>query len=126
MDSFLTQHYVLENFGDLKLSFFQKAKLLPSVGSSAAAVRPGILQVNTIRNKFGHRLDHTVERHEVSAVLQMLAAARPGVEFADPVQAIEAFAPVACAFLSIPPPHLQQLFVEAFAQLRSYVPEGAA
>ena len=126
MGTFLSAHYRIENIEELKLSFFQKAKLLPSNASSAATVRPGILQINSVRNKFGHRLNHGIEPHEISAVHEMLSAARKGVIFADPVEAIEAFAPVACAFLSIPPVHLQQAFVEAFSQVRSYEPYGAA
>lgn len=122
MDTFLAQHYGLEDLDGLKLSFFQKAKLLPSRGSSAAAVRPGILQVNSVRNKYGHRLNHEIERHEISAVLEMLHAARLGVHFASEVEAIEAFAPVACAFLSVPLPELQELFLEAFRNVRSYEP----
>lgn len=122
MNSFLAQHYGLDDIDRLNLSFFQKAKLLPSRGSSAAAVRPGILQVNSVRNKYGHRLNHEIEGHEISAVLEMLRAARPGVDFASEVEAIEAFAPVACAFLSVPPPELQELFVEAFQNVRSHEP----
>lgn len=122
MNSFLAQHYGLDDIDRLNLSFFQKAKLLPSRGSSAAAVRPGILQVNSVRNKYGHRLNHEIERHEISAVLEMLRTARPGVDFASEVEAIEAFAPVACAFLSVPPPELQELFVEAFQNVRSHEP----
>lgn len=125
MDTFLAQHYGIENIEELRLSFHQKAKLLPAQGSSAAAVRPGILQVNSVRNKFGHRLNHQIERHEISAVLEVLASARPGSVFGSEVEAIEAFAPVACAFLSVPPPHLQQLFLQAFANVRSYEPQSA-
>lgn len=126
LDTFLSSHYGIENIEDLRLSFFQKAKLLPSKGSSSAAVRPGILQVNAVRNKFGHRLNHAIEQHEISAVHEMLSLARRGLHFADAVQAIEAFAPVACAFLSVPPEHLQKAFVDAFAQVRSHEPDGGA
>lgn len=125
IDTFLAQHYRIENIEELRLSFHQKAKLLPTRGSSAAAVRPGILQVNSVRNKFGHRLNHMIERHEISALLEVLVYARPGVTFHSEVEAIEAFAPVACAFLSVPPPHLQQLFLQAFANVRSHEPQNA-
>ena len=124
LGSFLEAHYGLENVEDLKLSFFQKAKLLPAAQSSAAFVRPGILQLNGVRNRFSHRLNHQIERHELSAIFQALEVARKGVHFANPVEAIEAFAPVACAFLSVPPPGLQAVFMEAFANVRSHQPEG--
>jgi hypothetical protein len=124
LDTFLTTLYGIEDFSELKLSFFQKAKLLPSQRSSAAFVRPGILQINAVRNKFGHRLNHDVQGHEISAVHEALRVARPGINFEAPISAIEAFAPVACAFLSVPPAQLQQLFMEAFANVRSYNPEN--
>ena len=78
--------------------------------------------MNAVRNKFGHRLKHKIEGHEISAIYEVLQVARSGVRFASPVEAIEAFAPVACAFLAVPPPELQQLFMEAFAHVRSYQP----
>ena len=126
LDTFLSYHYGIDNIEELRLSFFQKAKLLPTKGSSSAAIRPGILQVNSVRNKFGHQLNHSIEHHEIGAVLEMLALARKGMHFDDPVVAIEAFAPVACAFLSIPPAHLQQAFLEAFAEVKSHEPNGTA
>ena len=122
LNTFLEAQLHLENIHTVKLSFFQKAKLLPTQGSSAAAVRPGILQVNAVRNKFGHRLDHQIEQNEISAVFEILHAARPGVRFSGPVEAIEAFSPVACVFLAVPPPNLQKLFIEAFSNLRSHDP----
>jgi hypothetical protein len=124
IDSFLTHFYGIEDFGDLRLTFAQKAKLLPSRQSSAAFVRPGIIQLNSVRNKFGHRINHGIQNHEVSAIYEALAVARPGTKFSSQVEAIEAFAPVACAFISVPPPHLQQLFMEAFSHVRSYLPES--
>lgn len=124
LDIFLTTFYGIEDVAELKLTFFQKAKLLPSQHSSAAFMRPGILQLNAVRNKFGHRLNHEIERHEISAVLEALCVARPGNDFETPISAIEAFAPVACAFLSVPPAHLQRQFMEAFANVRSYNPEN--
>jgi len=120
IESFLSSRFEIQDISKLKLSFFQKATLLPAEGSSAAFVRPGILQLNAIRNKFGHRLNHEIERHEISAILEVLAVARKNVVFDTPLSAIEAFAPVACAFLSVAPPHLEKLFVEAFANIRTY------
>lgn len=126
LDAFLCTYYDLENFEQMRLSFCQKALLLPARGSSAAFVRPGILQLNCVRNKFGHELNRQIARHEVSAVYEALQVAREGAVFESPLDAIEAFAPVACAFLSVPPPHLQELFMEAFAAVKSHLPEMVA
>lgn len=119
---FLMAHYGIEELDELRLTFAQKAKLLPQSKSSATFVRPGIIQLNVVRNKFGHRLNHMIENHEISAIYEVLKVARPSVRFASQVEAIEAFTPIACAFLAVPPPELQQLFMEAFAHIRSYDP----
>jgi hypothetical protein len=119
LDTFLTTHYGITDIADAKLSFFQKAKLLPDGASSSAFVKPGILQLNSVRNKFGHSLEFEIEKPEVSAIYTVLSVARSGVEFASPLEAIEAFSPVACAFLSVPPPHLQSLFFEAFSSVHA-------
>jgi hypothetical protein len=124
LDTFLTNFYEIEDFDDLRLTFAQKAKLLPSRRSSAAFVRPGIIQLNAVRNKFGHEIDHPVDKLNLSAVYEVLTYARPNVEFASHIEAIEGFAAVACAFLSVPPRHLQALFMDAFAEVRSFDPVG--
>lgn len=125
LGDFLMAHYGIEDLGELRLTFSQKAKLLPQSKSSAAFVRPGIIQLNAVRNKFGHRLNHRIEDHEISAIYEVLQVARSGVQFASQVEAVEAFSPIACAFLTVPPPDLQQMFVEAFSRVRSYEPENA-
>lgn len=126
VDTFLQQHLRIEDLAQVRLTFFQKVSLLPSKRSSASLVKPGIHQLNAIRNKFGHRLDHKIEPYQLSAIFEVLAIARPGVSFAEPVDAIEAFAPVACAFLSIPPKHLEEVFVEAFTAVSSHEPDSMA
>ncbi|CAJ0772421.1 hypothetical protein [Ralstonia chuxiongensis] len=122
LDSFLTNFYEIENFDDLRLTFAQKAKLLPSRRSSAAFVRPGIVQLNAVRNKFGHAIDYSIECNSLSALYEVLKYARPNVAFTSHIEAIEAFAAVACAFLSVPPKHLEEVFLTAFADVRSFDP----
>lgn len=120
LGEFLMAHYGIEDFAELRLIFPQKAKLLPQFRSSAAFVRPGIIQLNSVRNKFGHRLNHKIESHEISAIYEVLQIAHSGTPFSSHVEAIEVFAPIACAFLTVPPSDLQQLFMKAFANVRSY------
>lgn len=122
LDSFLSQQLGIENIEHIKLSFFQKANLLPTKEASAAFVKPGIIQLNRIRNKFGHTLEPEIENHEIGSIYTVLDVARSGEHFDNPVEAIEAFAPIACAFLAVPPKHLRQLFMEAFAHVKAYEP----
>lgn len=123
LNPYLADHLSVDNFDGLRFSFHQKASLLPSEGVSAAFVKPGILQLNRIRNKFGHRLDFTFQSHEISAIYEVLQVARGDIKFATDVEAIEAFAPIACAFLAVPPKGLEKVFMEAFTKVRSFPPE---
>lgn len=123
LNNFLPSFFGIEDFEDLRLSFAQKAKMLPAGKSSASFVRPGIIQLNKVRNKFGHELNHVIQFGEINSITQILSIARPGVTFDAPVDAIDAFAPVACAFLSIPPKHLQEAFLKAFNDVRSGAPD---
>nr|WP_312825292.1 hypothetical protein [Acinetobacter oleivorans] len=64
-----------------------------------------------------------IERHNISAIYEVLAIARKGSNLDDPIKAIEAFTPIACAFLSVPPPELQKIFMEAFQTIVTHDPE---
>ena len=123
MNSFLTDFFGFEELDSLRLSFAQKAKMLPQSKSGAAFVRPGIIQLNAVRNKYGHQLDHTVELSAIGAIMDVLDVSRSDTAFSDPLDAIEAFAPVACAFLTLPPKHLQNEFLKAFSHVHSITPQ---
>lgn len=119
LNSYLQETFGFDEFEELRLSFAQKAKMLPSSAVSAAFVRPGIIQLNKVRNRFGHTLNHVIEWGEINSITQILGVARPSTKFAEPIEAIEAFTPIACAFLSVPPQHLQEAFVEAFKNVQT-------
>lgn len=120
IDDFLMKFYGFSEFKDYRLSFSQKARMIPPNGVAASWLRPGILQLNSVRNKFGHTAGYKLDRYEINAIYEVLAVARKGGEFTDPADAIEAFAAVTCAFLDVPPRELSELFVEAFSQIRTY------
>jgi len=96
----------------------QKAKLLPMERNSAAFVRPGIIKLNAIRNKFGHQLDYDIEDSELGAISDVLRISRPGMVLASKLVSIEVFTAVACTFLAVTPPHLKQVIEEAFSKYR--------
>ncbi|WP_152455749.1 hypothetical protein [Roseivivax sp. THAF40] len=122
LNSYLVEIFKFDDFDDLRLSFSQKAKMLPKSKVGAAWVRPGIIQLNSVRNKYGHRLDHTVEFPAISAIMEVISVSRSGQEFSTPLDAIEAFAPVACAFLTVPPRHLSEAFAQAFKYVHTATP----
>lgn len=118
LDRFLTAHYGIADIEGVRLTFFQKAQLLPSQRTAASFVKPGILRLNAIRNRCGHELSTQVRDDDLGAINEVLAIARCGVAFADAIHRIEAFTTVACTFLIVAPPELQTVFMEAFSEVR--------
>ena len=111
---FLVSHFGIDNFDNVGLSFAQKARLLPDRATAASFVKPGVVRLNQIRNNFAHSLGAELSDVDLGPIRTVLAIARRGVAFESPVEAIEAFTTVACTFLIVAPPDLQQVFVEAF------------
>jgi len=118
LERFLAAHYRLNDLDKVPLSFYQKAQLLPDGGEAAAFVKPGVLRMNAIRNRFGHKIDAEITDHDLLPIREVLRVSRPGANFDSPVDAIEAFTTVACTFLVVPPPELQEVFLEAFSEVR--------
>jgi hypothetical protein len=117
IEQYLNEHirakYKIENLEELRLSFAQKTLLLKDDLSPAAWVKGGIQNVNTVRNKFSHTLAPKIEWGAINNVMDVLKIARKDIAYKEPIDAIEAFAPVACAFLIEAPSskrtHLEQL-----------------
>ena len=114
LDRFLVSHFGIDNFDNVRLTFAQKAKLLPDRATAATLVKPGIVRLNRIRNQFCHSLGAELSDADLDSIRTVLAIARRGVTFESPVEAIEAFTTVACTFLIVVPADLQQVFTEAF------------
>lgn len=118
LNRYLEAHYRLADVEDVRLSFYQKSKLLPDAATTAAFVKPGILELNAIRNQFSHQLNASIQNIAMHRINDVLAIARSGVAFVNNLERIEAFTTVACAFLIIPTPELQTVFMEAFKTVR--------
>ena len=111
IEQYLNEHikakYKIENLDELRLSFNQKTVLLQDDLSPAAWVKSAIQNVNAVRNKFSHTLTPKIAWGAINNVTDVLKIARNGVIYAEPIDAIEAFTPVACAFL-IEAPSIQR------------------
>lgn len=123
VETFLTEYWEhrmgAKELQAARLSFHQKASMLPSSGSGPSLVKPGLLKLNGIRNRLGHNPCATFTSEELGSINDVLSVARPNVEFPGPVERLEAFAAVACAFLLVAPPELQKVFDAAFAKVRA-------
>jgi hypothetical protein len=119
MTEFLEDRLGAEEVRDAGLSFHKKASLLPNAGSPASFVKPGILTVNRIRNRFSHDPKATLSDVDLGPIADALMVMRPDVKFSDPIQQIEEFAAAACAFLIVSPSSIRGKIEEAFAHFRA-------
>jgi hypothetical protein len=124
LDHFLRAHYEIEHLTDVRLSFSQKAKMLPDKASAAAFIKPGVFNLNSVRNKLSHELNYNVQVSDMPKIIEILKIARKNIVFNNPIEAIEAFTTVACTWLIIPPANLQKLFIEAFSEIRVNVSDA--
>lgn len=115
LDRHLAETLGLKNIDDARLSFYQKAALLPSERSVAALVKPGILRVNKIRNRFAHNLNARIDEDDLRPMAGLLRLSRPGVETAEPVTQVENFAVLACTWLIPARADIKELFERAIA-----------
>lgn len=111
----LTETMGLKNIDNARLSFYQKAMLLPSEPSVAALVKPGILRVNKIRNRFAHNLDARIDEDDLEPMSWLLRLSRPSVEAAEPIVRVENFTVLACTWLIPTRPEIEELFERAMA-----------
>lgn len=118
LDRYISDKYDMENLNEARLSFYQKAILLPSKESSAAFVKPGILRLNNIRNRFAHTLNFDIEIDDLGIINEILEVTRQGVQFENVIGRIEAFTIVACTWLIITPRELEHVFLDAFKEVR--------
>jgi len=122
----ITEYYIneyLQNkykdvvFNDVDLRYYQKLNLLPANDYRVAFIKPGLKQLNRVRNKFSHNLGATVELGELNEMLNVLGITRKETKYKEPEQVIEEFTTVACTFLIVSPKEINDLFTKLFEEL---------
>ena len=114
IDNYLSEKLAISHLSDARLSYYQKAQLLPEHGAPTALVKPGILKLNSIRNSFAHSLSSTVSCDELASMTDVMSIVRREVDGLGPTAIIESFTTLACTFLLVAPPHLEEVFARAF------------
>ena len=123
IDNYLSEKLAISNLSDVRLSYYQKAQLLPEHGLPPALIKPGILKLHSIRNRFAHNLSSNVSSDELASMTNVMRIARPEVDGLGPTSIIESFTTLACTFLLVTPPHLEEVFARAFRDV-AVDPEG--
>ena len=109
MKSYLFLPYQAHDF-----SYFQKVMLLPEHSAPPAVIKPGLLVLNRIRNKFAHNLDADVSVDELQLMIDVIVISGRNTSDISAIDAIESFTTLACTWLLVSPPHLEELFANAF------------
>lgn len=121
----ITEYYINEylenkfpdiNFKAVDLRYFQKLSLLPD-NDRVAFIKPGLKELNKVRNKFSHNLNAKVELGELQEMLGVLGITRKETKYTEPSQVIEEFTTVACTFLIVSPKEINDLFSKLFNEL---------
>src|SRR6266404_68797 len=92
------------NWQDARLRFAQKTELFPQANGKVAWILPGIKEINTIRNRLGHRITPCISpKHDLTNCIKVLQISRNGKQYKDPIEIIEDFTTVACTWLIVDP-----------------------
>ncbi|MBA3707972.1 MAG: hypothetical protein H0W83_04015 [Planctomycetes bacterium] len=116
LQRYLEHELAVPGLDAIRLSFFQKAMLIAD-GSAAGFIKPSLVDLNSIRNAYAHRVDASITLGDMPNIIPILRAARSEDGCVTVVDHIEAFTAVACAFLSIAPEGIRSVFDQAFAGL---------
>lgn len=124
LEKYLQDEYVLREIASVRLTFFQKVSLIDNSGRASSFVKPGIIELNKIRNRFSHNLSAVFSDDDIPNIIEILRLSRPNLS-TDSIGKIEAFTTVACTFLIVPPPALKLLFQEAFHDISVVIHQDA-
>lgn len=124
LEKYLQDEYGLREIASAKLAFFQKVSLIDNRGRASSFVKPGIVELNKIRNRFSHNLSASFSDSDIPNIIEILKLSRPTLN-TDSIGKIEAFVTVACTFLIVPPPELKALFQEAFHDISVVIHQDA-
>ena len=114
VEKYLCEKLSLSTISRARLSYFQKVMLLPEHSAPPAVIKPGLLLLNKIRNRFAHNLDANISIEDLKLMIDVLVLSDRNTQELSAVAAIESFTTLACTWLIVSPPHLEELFAKAF------------
>lgn len=117
INEYLENKYPDVDFDEVDLRYYQKLNLLPLSDIRVAFIKPGLKQLNRIRNKFSHNLGATITINDLNEMLKVLSVTRRETKYTDPEQIVEDFTTVACTFLIVSPKEINDLFTKLFGAL---------
>ena len=124
IEEYLTKKLNIANISDARLSYYQKAMLLPDGGYPPMLVKPGLLKLHNIRNRFAHNLYSNVSVEELESMTRIMQISGRKTQDIEAIKLIESFTTLACTFLLVTPLHIEDAFARATAHLEfSVIPD---
>lgn len=120
MTTYLKHHLNNIDLDSAKLTFAQKSNLISIKDTKAAFVKPGIFELNKIRNKFGHNLNAQLSLNDLGEMKNVLRVARSEKIYDNPIEIVEDFSTVACTFLIVNPEEIDLMFLEIFEAIKAH------
>ena len=117
IEEYLRKKLNIANISDARLSYYQKAMLLPDRGVPPMLVKPGLLKLHQIRNRFAHNLNSNVSIKELESMTGIMQISGRETQNIEAIALVESFTTLACTFLIVTPPHIEDAFARATAHL---------
>ena len=122
----ISEHYIEEylrkklniaNISDARLSYYQKAMLLPDRGYPPMLIKPGLVKLHQIRNRFAHNINGRISVEELESMTGIMRISGRKTEDIAAISLVESFTTLACTFLLVAPPHIEDAFARATSHL---------
>ena len=117
IERYLCKRLNLTDISDLRLTFYQKVLLLPETSAAITILKSDLLLLNKFRNRIAHDLNLEVSMNELNSMIKILEISGRNTENMDVYDVIDSFTTLACTWLLITPPHLEELFNKAFGEV---------
>ena len=117
IEEYLRKKLQIANISDARMSYFQKVMLLPDHGFPPMLVKPGLIKLHQIRNRFAHNLNSTVSVDDLRPMTEIMQIMRRETEGIESISLVESFTTLACTFLIVAPPHIEEAFATAVGHL---------
>lgn len=112
LNEFLIKNHALTELPKARIPIFKKIQLLADEGTIASLFKPSIIELNEIRNSFGHRLDATVTEKQIPKIRKTLTMLRKESS-PDTVTAIEQYAVLVFSLMRFIPKEILGIFSQA-------------
>lgn len=109
----LQRNFGLDDIDSVRLSFSQKIKLIPKKDVGATWLKPGISELNRIRNKYAHNLSAELKFDDLIEIKKIVEVSRD-VSHKSIEKLVNDFAIVCGSFLGQSDPKIVQLFGQAY------------